>query len=105
MYFQSHEKISSIRTICIYVLCLVGGWLVETLGLIIRLAWNFKIMHNNGNKVAYIFLWIGAFISGTLAIICSWIWKKSVKIIENNGGNNNRSNYNNKTNQNEMSRY
>ena len=71
MYFQSHEKISSIITICIYVLYLVGGWLVGTLSLIIGLAWNFKIMNNNGNKVAYIFLWIGAFISGTLAIVCS----------------------------------
>lgn len=69
MYFQSHGNIRLVKTTYIFVWCLVGGWFFGTLGLVIGLILNFKIMNNNGKEIAYIFLWIGAFVSGILAIV------------------------------------
>ena len=69
MYFQSHGNIRLVKTTYIFVWCLVGGWFFDTLGLVIGLILNFKIMNNNGKEIAYIFLWIGAFVSGILAIV------------------------------------
>lgn len=65
MYFH----IRLVKTTYIFVRCLVGGWFFDTLGLVIGLILNFKIMNNNGKEIAYIFLWIGAFVSGILAIV------------------------------------